>query len=758
MNMASGRIAASAVSAAGVVALALASAAGLAAADWPHWRGPRHDGTSPETGLVASWSPAGENLIWRADFTGRSTPVVFAGRVCATGRAGEGVTREEVAACFDAGSGEKIWERRFPVYHTTVPWNRVGWANPTADPETGYLYVQGVGGLLVCLDGSDGRVVWSHQLLEEWGFMEGYGGRTQTPIVDEDRLIVTFASTSWGELVIPRHRVYAFDKRSGEPLWVSSPASSMQDKNTQSTPAVAVVGGRRLLVHGNGDGWIYALEARTGEKVWGFQLSKRGINTSVAVDGATVYAAHSEENLDEPTMGRVVAIDASGAGDVTASHERWRSPLGVGFASPTLAGGHLYLVDNGANLHALDAATGAHRWGVKLGTVGKGSPVVADGKLYVTEVNGQFHVVRLPAADPAAASEGAGAADRGEIVSTVNLSVGDRYAEIYGSPAVAYGRIYFTSEEGIYCLGDPAVPFRAEAGPLHSPAPEEPPAADAAAARIRVAPAEVALRPGETVRFRVTALDALGRTLGERSAAWSLAGLAGRIEDGAFTADPATRYQAGKVEARLPAGEGELTAAARVRVVADPPFADDFSGWTPGTSPPYLVNSANKFVVEERDGEAVLAKNPSPQQLHSHITFLGRSGWSAYTVEADVLGTQTGRRVPDVGVINSGYTLQLMGALQKLQLESWPAARRMANEVDFAWQPGVWYTLKLRVDPGATSARIRAKAWPRGEPQPEGWTIEVEDPAPIRAGSPGLSGYSPTAVYFDNLVVKVNES
>ena len=180
-------------------ALAIAAAGGAgraAAADWPDWRGPRRDGTSPETGLVATWSPAGEHLIWRADFVGRSTPVVFAGRVCATGQTGEDKTREEAAACFDASSGEKLWERRFPVYHTTVPWNRVGWANPVADPETGYLYVQGVAGLLICLDSRDGRTVWSRPLLEELGFMEGYGNRTQTPIVNEDRLIVTFASSS----------------------------------------------------------------------------------------------------------------------------------------------------------------------------------------------------------------------------------------------------------------------------------------------------------------------------------------------------------------------------------------------------------------------------------------------------------------------------------------------------------------------------------------------------------------------------------
>ena len=107
------------------------------ASDWPNWRGPEVNGTSTATNLISQWSQEGENLIWRQDFTGRSTPVVLAGRVCANGRTGDGVTRQETVACFDAESGERLWEHRFNVYQTTVPWTRVGWANVTGDPDTG---------------------------------------------------------------------------------------------------------------------------------------------------------------------------------------------------------------------------------------------------------------------------------------------------------------------------------------------------------------------------------------------------------------------------------------------------------------------------------------------------------------------------------------------------------------------------------------------------------------------------------------------
>ncbi|MCZ6726736.1 MAG: PQQ-binding-like beta-propeller repeat protein, partial [Acidobacteria bacterium] len=168
-------------------------AGSLQASDWGHWRGPGRNGVSPETGLIDGWSTAGENLLWRVDFTGRSTPVVLGDRVCANGRTGEGELRQEMVACFDAETGEQLWERRFNVYHTSVPWTRVGWAHVTADAGTGYLYAQGVAGVFLCLDSATGEVIWSRRLIEEFGFMEGYGGRTQTPFVDGDKIIVTFS-------------------------------------------------------------------------------------------------------------------------------------------------------------------------------------------------------------------------------------------------------------------------------------------------------------------------------------------------------------------------------------------------------------------------------------------------------------------------------------------------------------------------------------------------------------------------------------
>ncbi|MCP5119772.1 MAG: serine/threonine protein kinase, partial [bacterium] len=106
--------------------LALSALSPAEAGEWTHWRGPHQNGVSDETGLISSWSVGGENQIWRADFAGRSTAAVFDGRACAIGRDGADILRQEVVVCWNAENGDKLWEKRFTVHNTFVPWQRLG--------------------------------------------------------------------------------------------------------------------------------------------------------------------------------------------------------------------------------------------------------------------------------------------------------------------------------------------------------------------------------------------------------------------------------------------------------------------------------------------------------------------------------------------------------------------------------------------------------------------------------------------------------
>jgi hypothetical protein len=130
--------------------------------NWTYWRGPSFDGVSATTNLPDSWDPdggEGSNLLWkREEFAGRSTPVVFNGKLYTTLRAEPGTQREgERVVCIDAKTGELLWENRFNVWLSDVPDTRIGWSSVTVDPATGYVYCLGVCDYFVCMDGETGN-------------------------------------------------------------------------------------------------------------------------------------------------------------------------------------------------------------------------------------------------------------------------------------------------------------------------------------------------------------------------------------------------------------------------------------------------------------------------------------------------------------------------------------------------------------------------------------------------------------------------
>jgi outer membrane protein assembly factor BamB len=553
--------------------------------------------------------------------------------------------------------------------------------------------------------------------------------------VDEDRVVVGIVGAGWGDIGPPRQRYMAFDKRTGAVRWVSTPAQGpFDDANNQASPTVAVIGGRRLVIGGGADGWIYALESRTGVSVWRYQLSVRGLNSPPVVDGDVVYVAHSEENPDGGPLGRVSAIDGKGTGDVTQTATLWHADgLTVGFAAPTIGGGRVYVVDNAANLHALDQKTGQALWTHNLGTIGRAAPVLADGKLFLTEENGNVLIVQPGPTGAKTLHEEHLAMPEG------------RHAEVWGSVAVAYSRLYFTAEDGLYCVGHKSAPFKATAT---APAPQSEPAAGQPA-KLLIVPGEVVGKAGEPVAFEAWSFDDMGRFVRKETATWSVEGLAGEIgADGRLTTKPATN--AGKIKAAV----GELSATTQARFFASLPWSFDFEQ---GPVPRHWIGAGPRFKIDDLGGGKRLHKPPLESGLQRASVMIGPPTLSGYTVEADLLFTKQGRRAGDLGLIDQGYTLDLMGKKQELQLRTWAAELEKSTTMPFAAEPDTWYRMKLRVDATADKATVRGKVWKKDDPEPPDWTITLEDPLPVMMGSPGIYGDSASDLYYDNVTVRTNE-
>ncbi len=133
------------------------------AADWSQWRGPWQTGVSPEKNLPGTWSPnpndPDNNLIWKAPYGCRSTPLVMNGRVYIINNVGKDVTEQERVMCLDAGTGKVLWERAFNVFHVDIVSVRLGWASLAGDPKTGNIYGHGTQGLFFGYD-KDGKLLW----------------------------------------------------------------------------------------------------------------------------------------------------------------------------------------------------------------------------------------------------------------------------------------------------------------------------------------------------------------------------------------------------------------------------------------------------------------------------------------------------------------------------------------------------------------------------------------------------------------------
>jgi outer membrane protein assembly factor BamB len=717
------------------------------AGDWPEWRGPSRDGTSLEKGLPTKWTKAGENLVWKQPYGGRSAPIIMGGRVFVFNSAGEGETMQERVMAFDANTGKLLWEHRMNVYESDVPPRRIAWSSPAGDPATGNVYVFGACNELTAFS-NDGKVLWNRSLTEEFGAWTTHGGRTVSPIIEGDLVIVSTVADGWGDLALRRHRYYAFDKKTGESVWISTPGGRPFD-TTYSTPITTTIDGLRLMIAGAGDGTVNALKVSTGEPVWSYAASKRGVNPGVVLKGTTAIVSHQEENLDTSEMGLLAAINIASKGPIGKEQIRWAvKGFQLGPASPVIDGDRIYHIDAGANLFAFDVNTGKELWKQNLGTIQKASLVLADGKLYVGTENGRFFILKPgPTGCQILDSVELEPVDHVQIKTESGDDLIASNEQVIASVGVSRGRIYLVSTKEIYCIGKrspgPAVP-------LPKVSVEKAPA-NAVAAYVQVLPADRVVKPGETTKFRARLFDDRGRFIREEpGATWSLDGLKGEMHQNQLIAGPGA--QAGAVKASV----GSLTGKASVRVIPAIPFEEDFSSLPPGV-PGTWINATGKYSVKPIDGNPALIKSTLPLAFKRTRSFFGPPRESNYTIQADVRAIEKRRQMGDAGVVAQRYELVLLGNIQRIELRSWQIEEKRTVRKSFAWKPETWYRLKLRVENLADGkVSVRGKAWAAGDPEPPEWTIERIDPIGNRHGSAGIFADAPNEVLFDNVKVTKN--
>jgi outer membrane protein assembly factor BamB len=748
---------------------------------WFNWRGPNQNGTSAETNLPQNLDAA--HPLWTVDFPGMSTATACDGRIYIMGYLGEGPDLSEGIACFDAETGKKLWQQLYTDFLSDTIYLRYSTSSPTIDPETGNVYIQDTQGIFAGFT-PDGKKLWEHSLMEEFGRLTFPNGRTASPVVDKDLVITRGITANWGAQGPAADRFYAFDKSTGEAVWSSTPGGRPKD-NSYSHPVLAWLDGKRVFYAATGDGSVVCVNARTGQPIFQIPIFKAGINASVLLhNNDEIIAIYGTPYEPGQMVGlKIPHVSPTNATDPVIvprkSVELWDNEIRTSASSPILVGDRVYVTSEIGYLVAVDALTGKLLWRLQLGTEQRNScPLFADGKIYAPILNDPTLSASVGEESTAGGHGALYVVEPGDTTAKV-ISRTTLDGRCYGTPTAYNGRIYIQTTKKIYCFGD-AKPASASFQTADAAPDEKWPDAEAPKS-LQAIPSELLLQPDQTVSFHIRALDANGLTAKEiddtKSVQWaSFVPPTAKVKStmkATFNADGQLVAASDKVPSAgaFMAKSGELRGLIRGRVLPGLPINQDFEGVTltemttnpiePPTAfayPPLpWIGARFKFDVREKDGNKCLVKTIDNPFFQRATVFMGSPELKNYTIQADVMSEGNKRKMSTVGVINQRYRISLKGNEQVIETTSNEELMHVA--VPFHWTPNAWYVLKARVDVAADgSGVIRGKAWKKGDPEPDAWTSEVPIAHANVCGCPGLFGFSPQnmRVYIDNIAVAAN--
>jgi outer membrane protein assembly factor BamB len=408
----------------------------LAAEDWPGWRGPRGDGTSHDTGVPVHWS-ADEGIRWKVPLqgTGHASPIVQGDRVFVV--TCDLDSKQRLLLSFAADDGRLLWKQEVLTAPLEIKHQLNSYASSTPATDGRLVYVafwetsdkkvpaRNIGGgsrdasfgsMVVAAYDYDGQQQW----LVRPGDFTSCHGFCSCPVIHGDTVIVNGDHDGEGFIV-------ALDRATGRTVWRIA-----RDHNTRSyvTPIIRRFGGREQMIL-SGSRHVASYEPGTGRELWRIQGPTEQFVASMVDNGRYVFLTAGYPDKC------IVAIDPTGAGDVTATHTVWRSNRNAAYVpAPIIIGNHLLLTSDDGVASCYEATSGERLWNARAGGHYSGSPVAAGGLAYFTDDEGVTQVVRP--------------GDTFDVVSKNEL--GER---CFSSPAVSGGRIYFRTEHSLICIGPP---------------------------------------------------------------------------------------------------------------------------------------------------------------------------------------------------------------------------------------------------------------------------------------------------------------
>ncbi len=369
------------------------------------------DGISVEAGLLKDWPEGGPPLVFKVSGVGEgySSFSVSDGRLFTLGARGE----DEFVIAVDAETGRPLWStrlgRRFKNDRGDGPRS-----TPTVDGDR--LYAFGASGDLACVETKTGRVVWSVNLLSKLKGKNITWGLSESPLLADGRLYLNPGA--------PQASIVAVLAKDGSIVWASE-----DDEAGYSSAMPMDVGGVPLAVFFTGERAL-GVRRSDGRLLWAYpKVSNETANVATpVVRGSRVFVSS-----DYGTGAALLELLPVPPG-VNAREVYFTSKMRNHWSSSVLVGDHLYGFSS-TLLTALRLDDGAAAWRDR--SVGKGSVIYADGRLYAFSERGEM---ALGEATPVAYREHG----------RVKIEAGPQ--RTYALPVIANGRLYLREQDTLYAF------------------------------------------------------------------------------------------------------------------------------------------------------------------------------------------------------------------------------------------------------------------------------------------------------------------
>ena len=397
------------------------------AEDWPQWRGPNLNGISGEKNLPLRWSGE-ENVAWKLSMPSKTgaTPIIWGNNIFLNVA---DTDNNLYLWCVDKTKGTVSWKKLITGGNYQI--NKQNMSSPSPVTDGRNVFVMTGVGILKSFDFS-GTEQWARDIQKDYGKFGLNWGYANSPLLYEDSLYI---QVTHGMKTRDPSYVLRIDKKTGKTLWrVERPTLAIRESpDSYSTPQLLKYPDHFEIVVLGGD-CVTGHDPETGKEVW----RGNGLNptnnpnyrtiASVVIFGDIIYAPTRERPL--------IAFRAGGKGDITESHKLWEFNNGPDVPTPVTDGKYFYAVNDRGITWCLDARSGKQIWGAKRirPATYSSSPVLADGKIYITNEEGLTTVLK--------------AGDQFEV-----LAENDLADYTLSSPAISGGRIFMRTTHFLYSIG-----------------------------------------------------------------------------------------------------------------------------------------------------------------------------------------------------------------------------------------------------------------------------------------------------------------